>query len=330
MAQITGTTDSYDIGSGGGIREDLEDVIYDLFPMETYAVTNFEKVTATNTFHEWLTDALAGATANRQVEGDDAGFVTVTAPTRVGNYTQISRKDFLISGTLEAVTKAGRKSEIARQAMKKMRELKRDMENALMTNQASSAGGQSTARSSGGLESWIASTDNGGNGFRATTTSSASTVGFSSGVVAAPTDGTTTGALTEAVLKNALEAAWSNGGNARNILVSSTQKKVIDGFSGIATKYNRVDGAQQATLIGALDVYVSDFGNHQIMLHRYMRTSIVLALDPDYWAVAYLEGRRPKMEELAKTGDGEKRQIITEFCLVSRNALSSAKVVACA
>ena len=124
MAQIAGTTQTYD---SAGLREDLEDVIWDLFPNDTWALSNLDKVDATATFHEWQLDSLAGATANRQTEGDDATYATVAAPTRVGNYLQISRKTFLIPGTLEAVKKAGRKSEVARQAMKSMRELKRDM-----------------------------------------------------------------------------------------------------------------------------------------------------------------------------------------------------------
>jgi hypothetical protein len=60
-----------------------------------------------------------------------------------------------------------------------------------------------------------------------------------------------------------------------------------------------------------------------------MRTSVVLACDPDYWAVSFLPGRRPKMVDLAKTGDGTKKMIISEFGLVARNPNSSAKVQAC-
>ena len=329
MAQVSGTTDTLDIGSGGGIREDLEDVIQDLFPADTWLLTNLETVTATNTLHEWLTDALAGATANRQVEGDDASFATIVSATRMGNYQQISRKTFLISQTVESVKKAGRKSEIARQAMKQMRELKRDMEQALIGNQASSAGGNTTARSTGGMESWIASTDNGGNGVRATTTASASTVGFSAGVVTAPTDGTTTGAFTVASLVEGIKLAWTNGGDASVILAGSTQKAAITGFTGLAQQTNEVHAAA-AKIVQSVSVFISDYGTHKIHLHRYIRASVVIGIDPDYWAISYLEGRRPMMETLAKTGDGEKRMIITEYGLVARNPKSSFKVAACA
>lgn len=332
MTQLAGTTDSYRIGTAGGIREDLEDVIWDLFPNDTWCLTNLDKTDANAAYHEWLGDALAGATANRQIEGDDATFSTLAAPTRYGNYLQISRKTFLVSGTLEAVKKAGRKSEAVRNQMKTMRELKRDMEQAICQNQASSAGGSATARSSAGMESWIAgpTTDPGtaGNAVRATTSANlASTVGFSSGTVAAPTDSTTTGALSSTALNSALEGAWTQGGDPRIILCGAKQKQAIDGFTSIATRFVDVDRSSQAVITGAANVYVSDFGRHTVVLHRYMRSSTVLCIDPDYWAIAYL--RKPFMEKLAKTGDGEKYQLLSEYCLVARNYKASSKVVAC-
>ncbi len=324
MAQASGTTQTYD---SAGLREDLEDVIWDLFPADTWAVSNLDRVDATGTFHEWQLDSLDAATLNRQVEGNDASFTTVAAPTRVGNYCQISAKYFLISGTLEAVKKAGRKSELARQAMKKMRELKRDIEKALVGNQGSSAGGDTTVRSSAGMESMIASTDNSGNGVKATTTATASTAAYANGVFTAPTDGSTTGALTLTVFSSALSEAWSDGGNPRIILTGTAQKTAIDAFTSIATRMVDIDRKAQAVIHNAANVFVSDYGTHTVLLHRYMRSSVVLCIDPDYWATAYL--RRPFMEPLAKTGDGEKRQLLAEFCLVGRNPNSSSKVFAC-
>jgi hypothetical protein len=323
MTQVAGTTATYD---SIGLREDLEDVIWDLFPEDTWALSNLDRTSATAVFHEHQLDSLDAASTNKVVEGDDASYTTVAPPTRVGNYMQIARKTFLISGTLEEVRKAGRKSEVARQAMKKMRELKRDIEAALVGAQGSSAGADATPRSSGGMEAWIASTDNSGNGIKSTTTNAGSTAAFAANVVAAPTDGGSTGALTTTLLTAAFRHAWEDGGDARTVLVGATQKANIDALTSIATRMVDIDRKQQAVIHQAANVYVSDFGTHTVLLHRYMRTSVVLCLDPDYWAVAFL--RRPKMETLAKTGDGEKRMIISEFCLVSRNANASAKITA--
>lgn len=328
MAAVTGTTQTYGVGSAGGNREDLEDIIWELDPLETYCLSNFDQVKATATFHEWELDAMVAPGTNRQLEGDDGTFTSIASPTRAGNYCQISRKTFLVSGTQEVVAKAGRKSELLRQVKKQMKELKNDIEYALTTNQTSSAGGATTARSSGGMESWIASTDNSGNGLRATTTASASTAAFAANSVTTPTDGTTTGSLTEAKFREQFQLGWQTGGSDHIVLCSSTQKVAISAFSGVSTKYNEVKGNSRATIIGSADIYVSEWGNHTILLHRHVRSSVVLAIDPDYWAVAFL--RQPFMEELAKTGDGEKRQLLAEYTLVSRNHKASAKVAACA
>jgi len=328
MALITGTTTTYPTGSAAGLREDLEDVIWDLFPEDTWLLTNSPKVDGNAAFHEWLGDNLAGATANRQLEGDDATYTTIANPTRFGNYHQISRKTFLISRTLEKVAKAGRKSEIARQTMKQMRELKRDMEQALVGNQASSTGGAATARSTGGMESWIASTDNGGNGVRATTTASASTAGFASGVVTAPTDGTTTGALTQTKFDEMLSLVWADGADPSVVLAGSTQKTAITGFTSIATRFIDQASTAASNIIQAVDWYVSNYGKHKVVLHRYIRGSVVIALDPDMVATSFID--RPFIEELAKTGDGRKYQLVAEYSLVVRNPNALGKVAAAA
>jgi hypothetical protein len=323
MAILTGSTLTYGVGSAGGNREDLEDTIWDLYPEETYCLTNFDKVDASGTFHEWLTDAIVAPAANIGLEGDDATFTSIVSPTRVGNYQQISRKIFAVSRTQERVAKAGRRRESARQVVKQMRELKNDIEFAIVRNAASSAGGAATGRSSAGIESWLST-----NPVRATTTASAATTGFSGGVVVAPTDGTTTAAMTVASLNLALQGAWSSGGQPTQILVGPVQKQVIDTFTGVATRFVDVDKASQASIINAANLYVSSFGRHTVRMHRHVRSSVVLCLDPDMWAISFID--RPFMEQLAKTGDAVKYQIIGEWGLVSRNQAASGKVVACA
>ena len=282
---------------------------------------------ATGTFHEWQLDSLAGATLNAQLEGDDAAYASVAQPTRVGNYTQISRKALTISGTMEAVKKAGRKSEVARQLMKQMREFKRDVEQALIGNQASTAGGQASARLSGGMEAWIASTDHGGNGIRATSTCACSTIGFSTGVVAAPTDGSSTSSITTSNLNNTLTEAWTDGGNPGIIITGAGVRAQIDALTSVATRFVDVDdaaGGKNLPILTSAGVYVSDFGRHTLILSRYVRSTQCLVIDPEYWAQAWL--RRPTVQTLAATGDGEKRMIIGEYCLVARNPNSSGKI----
>jgi hypothetical protein len=322
MAIVSGTTNTYSVGTAGGNREDLEDSIWNLYADESWSITNLDAVDAESTNHEWLLDNLAAASSNIQLEGDDDAYTTLVSPTRVNDYCQNFKKTFIVSGTQEKIKKAGRSKEAARESIKKMRELKNDIEFTIVRNQASSAGGAATGRSMASMESWITQQT------KATSTASAATTGFSSSVVVAPSDGTTTGALTEAVLKTALSSSWAQGGNPSVILTGAVQKAVIDTMAGIATRFVDVGKTNQATITGSANLYVTSYGTHKVVLHRHVRSSVVLCLDPDLWGLAYL--RRPFMEKMAKTGDADKYAIRAELTLVCRNHAASSKVVACA
>ena len=333
MALVSGTTITYGVTSAGGMREDLSDLIYDLFPEDTWALSNLEREEASSTYTEWMAQELAAPGANIALEGDDATFASLTAPSRYGSYLQISAKTFLVSDTLEAVSKAGRASEVARGAIVKMRELKRDMETRICQNGISTAGGAGTGRATAGMEAWIgdatASAGGASHVVLATTTAAATTPPVTSGAPGtALTDGTTTGALTAAALNYALQGAWEDGGDPSVILCTARQKAVIDTFTGVATRFIDVGRAQEASIIGAANLYVSDFGRHQVLLNRYGRDSVVLCLDPSFWAIRYL--RKPFKRELARTGDAKKYQMMAEWALVARNWKANAKVVACA
>ena len=307
-------TNSY---TGKGIAESFEDIIFDISPEDTPLLSMAKRMSAGQTYHQWQTDALAAAATNRAIEGDDSSFATLAATTVLGNYTQISAKTVQISNTYDVVKKYGRKSEVAYQLMKAGKEMKRDMEYAIVRNQASSAGGAATARSSAGIESWIV------NRVLATGSTAGTTPGFSGGLVAAPTDGTSV-TFIEADLKSALQLAWTDGGEPSTILMSATNKARFSGFSGIATKFNNVQGTTQATITGAADVYVSDFGNHTVKLDRFMRDQAVLCIDPGYVGLASL--RPLSKEELAKTGDSTKYLLTAEYALVVQNPDAHAKV----
>ena len=304
--------------NGKGIAESFEDIIFDISPEDTPLLSMAKRMTAGQTYHQWQTDALAAAGDNRTLEGDDSTFATLSPTTVLGNYCQISQKTVKISNTYDVVRKYGRKSEVAYQLMKAGKELKRDMEYALVRNQASSAGSIGAARSSAGFESWIS-----GNRVLATGTTAGTTPGFSNGVVAAPTDGTAA-TFVEADLKTALQLAWTDGGEPSVILMSAKNKAWFSGFAGIATKFNNVASNAQATITGAADVYVSDFGNHTVKLDRFMRDQAVLCVDPNYVGLASL---RPMSKvELAKTGDNTSWLINAEYALVVQNPDAHAKV----
>src|SRR3990167_8802506 len=140
-----------------GVREQLSNVIYNVAPWETPFLTNAGVGKARNTLFEWQTDTLATAvSSNQQLEGDDLTSYTAVVPTvRLGNYTEIARKDVVISDTQEAVESAGRASEVAYQIAKLGKELKRDMETSLLANKAAAAGSNTVARDSGTIPGFI-------------------------------------------------------------------------------------------------------------------------------------------------------------------------------
>ena len=316
MAQAAATFDAY---TAIGQREDLMDVIYEISPTETPFMSNAARTTAKAVLHEWQTDVLAAAsTANAQIEGDDIAGITAVPTTRVGNRLQISRKSVTISGTLDSVDKAGRARETSYQVAKMGRELKRDMESILLSANQASAGSSTVARTMGGIESWLSTN---------VTVDAANTTASNPGLVgglpaSSPVDGTAT-AIDETIFKSVISDIWTAGGDARMIMCGASQKTNISAFSGIATQFKNVPQGQ-ATIVAGADLYVSDFGEHQIVPNRFSRNQTVLFLDMEFWAVAYL---RPIHQiELARTGDSEKRALLVEYTLVGRNEASSGKL----
>ena len=307
MAQPTNTYDTYDMV---GILDDLEDAIYNISPTQTPFLSRAKRMKASQTLHEWQTDALASASAtNSNIEGDDAGTDAQTATTRVGNYTMIPDKVILVTGTSRAVKTAGRGDELDYLIAKAGKELKRDMESQLTQNKASVAGNATTARVSASVESWLTTNDDRG--------ATGSQGGFSAGIVAAPTDGTQR-AFTETIAKNVIQLVWTSGGDPTVIMVGPKNKQVFSTFTGNAT---RMDKAEDKSVTASVDVYVSDFGTHQIVANRFSRDRSALFLDMDYWGVAYLRPFQTK--PLAKTGDSDRVQLLAEYCSVSKNEAAS-------
>jgi hypothetical protein len=318
MTQVAGTLDTFDLI---GLAEDVEDEIFNISPYETPFLTRAKRGKAEAVNHQWQTDSLAAASSNKAIEGDDATFTTAAPTTMLSNRLQIFKKTVLVSDTADAVRKYGRKEEFAYQLMKRGKELKRDIEFTLVTNQASSVGGSQTARQMASVETMIAN-----NRIIQSGNTTGTTPGYAGGDWTAPTDGTTS-AIDETMIVSGLTAAWSAGGDPGILMMNSSQKRKLAGMGG-ATKFAGVTVNQgreaQAVLIGGVDLYISDFGEHKVILNRFMRTRTVLCLDMDYWATSWL--RPIKYVPLAKTGDATKGQLVCEMTLVGRNPDSSAKL----
>lgn len=305
MGQPAETFDSYD---AVGNREDLSDIAWDVSPTDTPVITAIGKNKATNTNHEWQTDALAPAADNATIYGDDGTADAITPTVRLNNRVQLLDKMVVVSDDQIAANPAGRKNELAYQLAKKMKEIKRDAERAICgVNNAKVTGSSAAAAELGSMQAYI------------TTNVSKAADGTN------PTgDGTdarqdgTQRAFTEDQFKDVLQAIWTEGGDPSMAVMGAFNKRVASGFTGSATR--NVD-ANSKKLYAAVDVYISDFGETRFVADRFSRSRDVLILDPEYWAVSEYDGLKQK--ELAKTGHAEKRLLSWYITLEARNEKSS-------
>jgi hypothetical protein len=328
MAQSTITHDRFDLATkGDNVRESLADVITNISPTEVPFFSNCSHGTAKAAYEEWLVDELATPNgANKQIDGDEFSNTTLTAAARLGNYAQISWKVLGVSRRADKLTKAGRKSEVAYQLAKEGRSLKRDVEAVLLaygtTHQVAAAGQTNTAPTTASLGSWLkTNTNRGATG--ADPTLSGTTYGYPD---AAPDDGTDR-ALTEDGLLGIIRDCYVEGGNPSTIMCGPTVKQQISKYmfgssARIATPYQDHGAAKKgASVVGSVDVYVSDFGNLEIVPNRFQREDDVYVLDFDYWEIKFID--KFAISDVAKSGDGSRKAIICDYVLCSKNEKAS-------
>lgn len=296
-----------------GVREDLADKIYELFPDDTPFTGAIGRGTASSTFTEWQLDSLASASAtNSAIQGDDTPNLSRANTTRVGTYTQISTKVVGVSTTVEAVNKAGRRSELAREVMKAGRELNTDIEMRASGNYASVAPTSSVAGLTAGALAWLTTN----------TSKAGSDGGYASGIVAAATNGTQR-TYTEALLKTVLQSIWAAGGNPKMVITDGPHKQTAATFAGLAAQ-RRETGNKKATIVAGADVYVSDFGDVQFVPSRFCSARDALIVDPEYWDIADLDGLA--VEDLAKTGLAKRKLLRREWALRCKNEKASGAI----
>ena len=316
MAQVANTFETYD---AVGNREELASTISRISPEETPFLSLIGRQNVKTTHPEWQTDTLATPdTTNNRPEGNDWTYDAVTPTTRIGNYTQISDKTVIISGSQEDTDKAGRASEVAYQVAKKGVELKTDQEVILLSNQASSAGSGNgaTNRTSAGMRAWLTTNDNMDAG--------GSSGSFSNGIQSAATNGTQR-AFTKTILDSVILSTYNAGGNPDIFMCSPYVKQVfsriLDDADVVPLRKEVTKG--QATIVAAADMYQSDFGLITMVPNRQMaRAGATIArnaflITPNMVKLGVF--RDYSVEKPAKTGDAEKRVLLTEYTLIMKN-----------
>lgn len=313
MAALTNT---FRTTNAVGNREDLSDVVSRITPEDTPIYSMIEKGKAKSFHPEWETDELAAPADNAQEEGDEYNFGAVTPPLRLGGYTQIFRKSWIISGTQEEVEDAGRVQKRKYQKAKKGVEIRKDVEFAIVSNQGSVAG---ATRRLGGLPTWITSNVSRGAG--------GANGGFNtgSGLTVAATNGTQR-AFSKGILDSVMQQGFSNGAKFRHVVGSAYVKTVFVGFMSDANvasfRYAVSSGGERNTIVATADFYEGPFG--KVLVHpSTIQSTPALArnaffIDPDF--VEFLWFRKIQEDtKVAKTGDADKGVIIGEGTLKVTN-----------
>lgn len=294
-----------------GQREDLIDVIYNIDPYDTPFLTAIGTGKATALRHEWQTDELRAPKVNTVIEGEDATINKGSFTTMNDNICQIITETLQVTGTSDAVNKAGRKSELAYQLAKKGKEIKLDMEHMLVgVPLAKIQRNSATAGQAGNIYSYYKT-----NGSVGATGTLPTGNGVDTG-----SDGTDR-VLTEAMIIDASEKIWREGGKANQIQTSASLKKHISAkFKGRATEINL--DASKSTVSQTVDVYECDFGKYTIKANRWFKSNALFMFDPKMHSLCYL---RPFFQfPLSKTGDSEKRQMLAEYTFRVNNEKSGA------
>jgi hypothetical protein len=317
MAQPTNLYDRYAINPS--VREDLLDKIWNTDPDEVPVMTAIGRSAAMQTYHEWQRDFLATPNKdNAAIDGNDFSAQALIPTNRIGNYCQIFVKQPAVSRRANIVRKAGMGNAMSYQKAKLTKELKRDIEAMLLSSNVAVAGNSTTASKSAGFGAMIFTNVSQGVG--------GSTPAHNSGAATvAPTAGTAR-TFVEQFIKDACALAYSNSGEVPEMVVMSpNHKQIFSTFSGIALNRYQIPANQQAHIIGGADIYMSNFGQLDIVPHYVLVGSpTVYMLNPDYASVAFLDGFR--YEEMGKTGDSDKVLITADLTLRLDSEKANAKI----
>lgn len=288
MAIVANTFQSH-TAIGNTIREDLYDTITDISPLDTPLLSMLNRTTATSTKHEWLEDSLAAVDTAAALEGDEFTPAAITTPTRHVNYTQILRKDFMISGSNEAALHAGMSSQIGYQGRRALEELARNTEATLIqgVQDAVPLGDTDDERAMDGLSALAGNT-----------TAALGTVAT----------------VTEEQMTSLLELIWDDGVMADTVLANSHLKKQFSRYTTVDRIHHDGGVNDPRAIVRNVEMYESDFGTVNVFLERYVNAGdIGYAFAKQYLNVAIF--RPTRLERLAKTGDAEKIMVLHELTL---------------
>jgi len=321
MAAVTNAFSTY---QAKGNREDLSNSIYNIDPFDTPVMSMARRRNAKNRTFDWQTEFLPTVdTNNAHPEGFELARSAATPTVRLTNVTQISKRDATVSGSQEASDAAGKGSEMGHQMAMASKTLKSDMESIMSSRQARDDGADpNTPRKTEAIAHWLGRATNKAGAVATTDLLGGATVGFFTGL---PTTATTAFtavaggsqvAVTEQMLGDAMQKAYTNGAKPDNWVVPPAIKRTVSTFEGRGISQVLVGKTE---VVATVDIIATDFGRVKVMPSLWMPSDIALLLDADFIAVAFF--RNFRQFPIAKIGDAETRIILAEWGVEMRNPL---------
>lgn len=296
-----------------GRKEDISDIITNISPTKTPFQSMVGSEGIHNIVHQWQEDSLIAAGANAAVEGADAPNAVQNATVLRSNTTQILTKTAKVTGTADVVKTYGRDKESAYQLLMRSKEVKRDLEFAMVGRTSGSvAGSDGVARKMGSYASLIDS----GVVFWVTGAGTGS-LGGSGGSAAT---------VYEGAVRSLAQQLFTNGAEPNTLMVKPADSIVIadwqsgTGAGGAVARTKMFDNGQK-NIVNVVDVFTTPWGNLKVVQNRFQVTSTALMFEAAMWKKLTLRNwfRQP----LAKTGDSTNVQILGEFSLKHRNFKAS-------
>ena len=315
MPKITSAFTTYD---AKGNREDLSNSIYNIDPFDTPIVSMSRRRNVKNRTFDWQTEFLPLVDPNNaQIEGFELVRSASTPTVRLTNVCQISKRDATVTGSQEASDAAGKGSEMGHQMAMASKVLKSDIEVISGSRQARDDGADGTPRKTEAIGHWLG---------RAKDKSGAvagAVVGVTTGLPVLATDpfpavaGASQVALTEIMVNDAMQKAFTNGARPSNMIVPAGIKRTVSTFQGRSSSQVMVGKTE---VVATVDVIATDFGRVKVMADLWLPSDVGYILDPDFVAHGYF--RNFRQIPIAKIGDAETRLILAEWGIEMRNPLA--------
>ena len=328
-----------------GLAEDIHDIISLISPADTPCYSMFRQTPAEGVVVTWQMDKLRAPKINAAIEAGAAPTNNQAVTGILQNWTQIFDENANVSSTVAASRTIGRANEMDYQVMKRGKEIKRDIEHAIVgINQAVATGDTSTARKMASLSTMIDGTLTTGNRF-GNTANGAAAAGYNSSIAIIRTGaGSSPRALIEPIVLAAHQKCYNDGADPNWLLVNAVDAGKVANFAyvdptGTAAAGVRIRETGEGTLYNKVETYISPYGTLSVVTDRFVSGGqatieagdAVAAGDGYAFLVntdqCFIANLQPfQSVPLAKVGHYEREMVFTELTLGVENNLSCAVI----